>query len=63
MEEGSRSVDIGGQTKKTKIRPYKDPPCDIYGNPINEDGTVQAYVIPEWSSDNYNTAKPNIKIG
>ena len=34
-------------------RPYGDAPCDAYGNPINEDGTVQAYIIPSYSSDHY----------
>lgn len=38
-------------------RPYGDAPCDAYGNPINEDGTVQAYVIPSYSSNHYNVRK------
>lgn len=28
-----------------KRRPQWSEPCDKYGNPINEDGSIQAYVI------------------
>lgn len=28
-----------------KRRPQWSEPCDKYGNPINEDGSIQVYVI------------------
>ena len=49
-------------TKERIRRPFKDKPCDFYGNPKNPDGTVQAYVIPEWSTGTYKKAKLNIKF-
>ena len=43
-------------------RPRGDQPCDYYGNPINANGTVQAYVIPEYSCSKYTKGYYNILL-
>lgn len=36
---------LNSRNLKYTPRPQWDEPCDELGNPINEDGTVQAYAI------------------
>lgn len=37
--------EIGKVAKIIGLRPQLSKPCDELGNPINENGTVQAYAI------------------